>query len=132
MRKHPTVVAAVRFDQGITGERLAALVQQVAQQNQSCDFVMERPYGAILSVGQRSAYLCDHIMVAPSPGARFINPAVLYSQAEVSSHLWGRPARCAGYGQRQVAEAVQAFAAGLTRAYGLALVSGFPLLVAPN
>jgi hypothetical protein len=134
MREPLTAVATVRFGKSVTGEQLAALVRQVAGQNQYCGFVMKRSPrdGDAVCIGQTSGFAYNHILVAPSLDSASISLTERYSEVQVMRRYWGTPVNGVGYGQRQVTEAVQVFAAGLTQAYELALANGFPQLGLPN
>lgn len=137
MNELPTAVVTVRFNQSpISGEQIAALVQQVAGGGDSqAHYVEKTSYydGDVVSCGQTSKYPYDHIRVTPAldgpPCFRFEE---FYSEIKVVSCSWGGSVYAIGYEQGMVINAVKAFAAKLADAYEASLTSGFPSYTKPK
>jgi hypothetical protein len=135
MPKKPTVVVTVNFKkQQVTGEQIAALVQQVVAKNEEGDLIVDRSYhdGDVIIVGQTSGYGHNHIRVVPSLNVEFLDLVKRYSEVKVTSHFWGGGVLAVDYGQDSVVDAVKEFAADLTTAYEAALKNGFPKYIPPE
>lgn len=132
----PDAVVTVRFDeQPQTGEKIAALVQQIINQA-GAHYVEERRYydGDVLNFGQTSPTPYEHIRVVPAlDDLPYFAPEQYYSEVKVTSHSWGGMVHAIGYGSDATIGAVKAFAEKLTMAYQASLQGGdLPIYSAPE
>jgi len=133
----PIAIATVYFDgDGVTGEQLAALVQQVANRmDPHTVFIAEPRFynGTVRYIGQAGGNY-RHTRVVPTlDGPSYIRPNDRYFKVEVTSHSWDEPGR---YSETQMVDyivrEVIEFAAELRKAHQAALTDGFPDYVDPD
>lgn len=134
MQELPIATVTVRFARPVTGNQIAALVQQIANEGRS-RFVVDKRYydGEVFQIGQSSGYPYDHIRVVPSlDGMPYFALTENYSEVKVTSHSWQGSVYAIGYSDSAVVEAVKKFAARMYSMYTTALEGGFPQFDASN